>query len=259
MSDNYTFSIFLGFSAQNWSVQPGILPINVPFFTRQTGVSLRAFLRKIVRKPFNFDSLMLRSASFSTALVLIALFFGNCTQDKPGAAAASDGPQVDTTALQEFRKNNWKNHGCDLITEPEIARIFNIDPKALSLNSRSLPDQAFCLHTWNRPDWIEREANNEKNGNTFLPTRSSLVVQVFSYGTGTHSSQQFETLKRDRRDTYEESVSGLGDDALWGTTTVTLLVKKGEMVLSITLDAMDNPHDNLPKAKEIAQLALQKL
>ena len=62
-----------------------------------------------------------------------------------------------------------------------------------------------------------------------------------------------------RRDTYEESVTGLGDDALWGTTTVTLLVKKNHFVLSITLDCMDKPHDNLAKAKEVAALALQKL
>jgi hypothetical protein len=228
------------------------------FYTTDRRIFAR-FLRKKHPKIFQFDMIMLRSALLPTALVFIAFIFGNCKQDKQGAAAQTDGPKVDTVALQEFRQNNWKNHGCDLITEAEIEKIFNFDAKALSLNSRSLPDQAFCLHTWNRPDWVEREANNEKGGNAFLPTRNSLVVQVFSYGTGVHSNQQFETLKRDRRDTYEESVTGVGEDALWGTTTVTLLVKKGEMVLSITLDAMDNPHDNLPKAKEIAQLALQKL
>jgi hypothetical protein len=182
-----------------------------------------------------------------------------CKQDGPASTPASNAPQVDTAALSQFRQNNWKNHGCDLITEADLQRLFGIDPKEASLNGRSLPDQAFCLHTWNRPDWKEREANNEKSGNTFMQTRNSLVVQVFSYGTNTHSQQQFEMLKRDRRDTYEESITGLGDDALWGTTTVTLLVKKNHMVLSITLDCMDNPHDNLAKAKEVATVALQKL
>ncbi|MBL7781694.1 MAG: hypothetical protein JNM22_10800 [Saprospiraceae bacterium] len=202
---------------------------------------------------------MLRSALFTTALVFTAFIFGNCKQDKPAAVSQTDAWSIDTVALREFRKNNWKDHGCDLITQEEIQKIFNIDGKALSLNSRPLPNQAFCLHTWNRPDWKEREAHNEKDASNFLPTRNSLVVQVFNYGNGLHSSQQFDNLKRDRRDTYEESVSGLGDDALWGTTIVTLLVKKGDSVLSITLDAMDNPHDNLPKAKEVAQLALLKL
>lgn len=202
---------------------------------------------------------MLRSAFLPAATLFVLFLTWHCKQDSPGATTQADGSKVDTVALQKFRENNWRNHGCDLITEAEIVRIFQIDPKALTLNSKPLPDQAFCLHTWNRPDWIEREANNEKNPDNYLPSRNSLVVQVFSYGTNAHSQQQFDGLKRDRRDTYEETVTGLGDDALWGTTTVTLLVKKGPMVLSITLDAMDNPHDNLPKAKEIAQVALEKL
>ncbi len=202
---------------------------------------------------------MLRSAFLPATALFVLLFAWHCKQDSPGSITLADGSKIDTVALREFRKNNWKNHGCDLITEAEIERIFQIDAKTLTLNSKPLPDQAFCLHTWNRPDWKEREANNEKNPDTYLPSRNSLVVQVFSYGTNAHSQQQFDGLKRDRRDTYEETVPGLGEDALWGTTTVTLLVKKGPLVLSITLDAMDNPHDNLPKAKEIAQLALQKL
>lgn len=201
---------------------------------------------------------MLRSAFLYTAAVLALLFSSSCKQDNSSATQA-DGTKLDAGALQEFRKNNWKNHGCDLITEAEIQQIFQIDPKAVTLNSRPLPDQAFCLHTWNRPDWKEREANNEKNPDNYQPSRNSLVVQVFSYGTESHAKQQFEGLKRDRRDTYEETVAGLGEDALWGTTTVTLLVKKQHLVLSITLDAMDNPHDNLPRAKEIAKLALPKL
>ncbi len=195
-------------------------------------------------------------------LLLLPVVFSfaiGCKQDGPASAPTSDAPKVDTAALSQFRQNNWKNHGCDLITEADIQQIFGIDPKEVSLNSRSLPDQAFCLHNWNRPDWKEREANNEKSGNAFQQTRNSLVVQVFSYGTNEHSRQQFEMLKRDRRDTYEETVTGLGDDALWGTTTVTLLVKKNHFVLSITLDCVDNPHDNLAKAKEVAAIALKKL
>ncbi len=202
---------------------------------------------------------MLRFTLLLIPIVFLLSIATGCKQDSSASNAQANTPQVDTAAIAQFRQNNWKNHGCDLITEAEMIQLFHIDPKAVSLNARSLPDQAFCLHTWNRPDWKERENNNEKSGNTFQQTRNSMVVQVFSYGTNVHSSQQFEMLKRDRRDTYEETITGLGDDALWGTTTVTLLVKKNHFVLSITLDAMDNPHDNLPKAKEIAAIALQKL
>ncbi len=190
---------------------------------------------------------------------IVFLLASGCKQDSPASDSPANTPLVDTAALREFRQNNWKNHGCDLITDAEIQQLFNIDPKEAGLNSRSLPDQAFCLRNWNKPDWKERENNNEKSGNNYLQPRNSLIVQVFSYGTNEHSRQQFDMLKRDRRDTYEEVVTGLGEDALWGTTTVTLLVKKDHFVLSITLDCMDKPHDNLAKAKEVAALAIQKL
>ncbi len=190
---------------------------------------------------------------------VVFLLATGCKQDSPASASQANTLQIDTAALQQFRQNNWKNHGCDLITDVEIQQLFGIDTIEAGLNSRSLPDQAFCLLNWNKPDWKERETNNETSGNNFLQPRNSLIVQVFSYGTDEHSRQQFDMLKRDRRDTYEETVTGLGEDALWGTTTVTLLVKKRHFVLSITLDCMDEPHDNLAKAKEVAALALQKL
>ena len=231
-------------------------PVDYFFYSSQ-GSTFARFLRKCP-KIFNY-TLMSRFAFLPAATLLVLFLTWHCKRDNSSTAGRNDGSATDTVALQEFKKNSWKNNGCDLITEAEIQRVFQIDPKAATLNSKPLKDQAFCLHTWNRPDWKEREAHNEKNPNDFQPFRNSLVVQVFSYGTDQHARQQFEGLKRDRRDTYEETVTGIGEDALWGTTTVTLLVKKGPWVLSITLDAMDNPHDNLPKAKEVAELALQKL
>ena len=37
------------------------------------------------------------------------------------------------------------------------------------------------------------------------------------------------------------------------------MVKKGHLVVKITLDHQDTPQDNLPMAKEVAKLALQKM
>ncbi|MBU6342667.1 MAG: hypothetical protein KGS48_14325, partial [Bacteroidetes bacterium] len=74
-----------------------------------------------------------------------------------------------------------------------------------------------------------------------------------------HGKQQLEMLRRDRRNTYEEDVSGLGDDALWSTTTQTLLVRKGHLVVSIAIVITDNPHDNLEPAKKLAEIALKKM
>jgi hypothetical protein len=157
------------------------------------------------------------------------------------------------------KRASWKNYGCELATDHEIAQIFNFHPDSATLNSRSLPDQVFCLRTWQKPDWKERESNNEKSGTTYLSPSNRLVIQLFDYNSVIHAEQQMQMLRRDRRNTYEEDVTGLGEDALWSTSTVTLLVKKGQMVVHISVEHNDKPHDNLAKAKEVAALVLKKL
>ncbi|MBL7825830.1 MAG: hypothetical protein JNJ57_04310 [Saprospiraceae bacterium] len=161
--------------------------------------------------------------------------------------------------LPVVKRTSWKNYGCELITDQEVATLFKFDPKEVTLNARSLPDQVFCLRTWQKPDWKERESNNEKDGAAYLNPSNRLVVQLFDYTSDVHSTQQMEMLRRDRRATYEEDVTGIGEDALWSTSTVTLLVKKGQHVIHISLEYLDTPHDNLAQAKEIAALILKKL
>jgi len=85
------------------------------------------------------------------------------------------------------------------------------------------------------------------------------VVQLFDYTSDVHSTQQMAMLRRDRRGTYEEDVTGLGDDAVWSSSTLTLLVKKDKNVINIALEHEDKPHDNLAKAKEVAAFILKKL
>lgn len=184
---------------------------------------------------------------------LAALFLLAACQNKPETAGAND------EASAAVKLNNWKNAGCELISDAEVQTLFDVDPQRDALNSRSLPEQTFCLRTWNKPDWKEREENNEKPGAAYLEPRNRLILQIFDYKSETIATQQFNMLKRDRRDTYEENVSGLGDDAIWSTQTVTLLAKKGHLVLSISLEYSDTPHDNLAKAKEVAALALKKM
>jgi len=199
---------------------------------------------------------------FSTALAFaICLVFPACDREgkKQAALAAAQAAQ-DSTAWAAYRADNWKNHGCDIITDAEVKALFNVDSQRDVLNTRSLPDQAFCLRTWNKPDWKERESANEReNATAYLDPQNSLIVQVFGYPSDEHARQQFEMLKRDRRDTYEEDVPGIGEGALWSNTTVTLIVKKGRCMLSIALNYQDIPHDNLEKAKEVAIVALRKM
>lgn len=178
---------------------------------------------------------------------------------KQAALAAAQAVQ-DSIAWSEWRAVHWLNHGCDLVSDADVQLLFNVEPKRDALNTRTLPEQAFCLRTWNKPDWKERETANEKETATaYLDPQNSLIVQVFDYHSNEHATQQLEMLKRDRRDTYNEDVPGLGEGALWSTNTVTLLVKKGQYVLSIALNYKDTPHDNLDKAKEVAAVALRKM
>mgnify|MGYP007037429707 CR=1 FL=1 len=198
----------------------------------------------------------------AAALIFIAVLLSTaCEQEsKKQAAIAAAHAAQDSSSWATWRAGHWKNHGCDLISDAEVQVLFNVEPQRDVLNTRALPDQAFCLRTWNKPDWKERESANEKETATaYLDPQNSLIVQVFDYHTEEHARQQIEMLKRDRRDTYNEDVPSLGEGALWSTNTVTLLVKKGQYVLSIALNFMDNPHDNLNKAKEVAEVALRKM
>lgn len=197
-------------------------------------------------------------------ILTVVLALCSCGRD---SAAPSTDPSVlapivdetDSSGAVVRKPNPWKNHGCDLITDDDLRSLFQLEPKRDILNARSLPDQAFCLRTWNKPDWKERESNNEKENAAYLNPQNRLVIQVFGYGTVVTAKEQIAMLRRDRRNTYEEDVPALGDDALWSTSTVTLLVRRGHLVLNIALECEDAPHDNLTKAKAVALLALPRL
>lgn len=198
-------------------------------------------------------------------LLLLALLgvlpTGACRHDgAESAAAPQNTAAADTLSGESGRKaNRWKNTACELVTDAEVQRIFGIDRARDALNTRTLRDQAFCLRTWKKTDWKEREANNEKPGAPYLEPNCTLVIQVLEYGTDQISQAQFDLVKRDRRNVFEEEVPRLGEGALWSNSSTTLLVKKSHQVLNITLDHADKQHDNLPKAVEVARAALKKM
>lgn len=189
------------------------------------------------------------------ASAALTLLFA-CAQEAPKESQVN---AADAALWAKYKKEGWKNHGCELITDAEVEALFGINGKEAILNARPLPNQAFCLRTWKKIDWKERETNNEKEGASWLNPDNRLVVQLFDYTSEEHAKLQVESLRRDRRSTYEEDVPGLADDALWSTSTVTLLVRKGQFVINIALEVSDTPHENLNKAKEAAALALKKL
>ena len=188
--------------------------------------------------------------------LIVCILWTACAQESSKESTAS---AAEKALWAKYKTEAWKNHGCELISDAEVEALFAFNGKEATLNARTLPNQAFCLRTWNKLDWKERETNNEKEGKAWLNPQNRLVVQLFDYNSEEHAKQQIEGLRRDRRNTYEEDVQGLGDEALWSTSTVTLLVRKGQLVLNLALEVSDVPHENLPKAKEAALLALKKL
>ena len=166
----------------------------------------------------------------------------------------------DTLTGEPIRHENaWLERGCEVITDAEVQQQFGINVDRDVFNARTLPKQAFCLRTWKKPDWKERENNNEKEGATYLEPANILTVQVFGYGTALIAQQQLAQLRRDQRKVYAEDVANLGDDAMWSNSTSTLLMRKRYQVLSIALAIADQPHDNLVPAKALALLALPKM
>jgi len=190
---------------------------------------------------------------------LFVLVLPACKEDAPGArpeAASGDNPAAATAAARPYP---WKNNGCELVTDAEVESLFAIDRREDVLNTQTLPDKSFCLRSWNKSDWKERESNNEKPDVPYQEPRNTLVIQVLDYTSAEIADAQFNMLKRDRRDIYPEDVDGIGDEALWSNSTTTLVVKHGHLVLNVTLEHQDNPHDNLPMARKVAEVALRKM
>ncbi|MCC6460706.1 MAG: hypothetical protein IT260_09580 [Saprospiraceae bacterium] len=195
------------------------------------------------------------------ALLLPALLYLACQSNTPEPAGAGAPPlAVDSlTGTPTSLPNPWKNAGCELVTDEEIKALFGIEVKRDVFNARTLADQGFCLRTWMKPDWKERESGNEKPGAQYLEFKNTLVTQVLDYGTETISRAQFDMVRRDQANVYTEAITGLGDGALWSNSQLSLMVKKGHLVIKITLDYADQPHDNLDKARAVARLALAKM
>ncbi|MCS6929325.1 MAG: hypothetical protein NZM43_07525 [Saprospiraceae bacterium] len=155
--------------------------------------------------------------------------------------------------------NPWKENGCALVTDDEVISLFHIDVERDRFSVRSLPGQGFCLRYWMKPDWREIERANEQPGATYREFKNTLVVQVIDYSRNLIARQHFDLLRNRQRHIYETDVTNLGEDALWSTATTSLIFKKGHLLVKITLDYTENPRDNLPYARRVAELALRKM
>ncbi|MEQ1746894.1 MAG: hypothetical protein ABMA02_15785 [Saprospiraceae bacterium] len=199
------------------------------------------------------------TARLVVGVLLAALFGFSCGSNDPEPLPAV-AMTIDTvTGAPTKLPNPWKNAGCDLVTDAEVVKMFAVDVKRQAFNARTLPDRGFCLRYWMKPNWKEIESANEKPDAVYREFKNTLVTQVLDYGREFVARQQFDLLRNQQRSTYEQDVPNLGEDALWSTSTTSLVIKKGHFVLKITLDWADTPHDNLAPAKKIAERALWRM
>ncbi|MFN0016561.1 MAG: hypothetical protein ACKVU2_18620 [Saprospiraceae bacterium] len=191
--------------------------------------------------------------------LLSALFGFSCGSNEPEPTPTPTMTIDTVTGAPTKLPNPWKNAGCDLVTDAEVVKMFDVDVKRQAFNARTLPDRGFCLRYWMKPDWKEIESANEKPDAVYREFKNTLVTQVLDYGREFVARQQFDLLRNQQRGTYEEDVPNLGEDALWSSSTTSLVIKKGHFVLKITLDWADKPHENLAPAKKIAERALWRM
>ncbi|MCC6410665.1 MAG: hypothetical protein IT270_03345 [Saprospiraceae bacterium] len=205
---------------------------------------------------------MLRLSSF---VVLLAALFAACQSetptDKPSQTAQKQmDAGIDTlTGAPKKQPNPWFDKGCDLVTTAEVQQLFGIEPKRDVFNERTLKGQTFCLRSWMKPNWKEIENANEKPGAAYQEFKNSLIINMLDYGTETVAKEQLDMARRTRKDLYEKEINDLGDGALWSSSSNTLMVKKGHLFISITLDYAGTPEGNLSKARDVANLALKKM
>jgi hypothetical protein len=179
--------------------------------------------------------------------------------EQPGNANGAVNPETtDTTSGRaKLLPNAWKTNTCDLFTDTEFAQVFSADIKRDFANMKSR--EGYCLRTWKKLDWREREAAEMRNPNIAMNAENTLVVETISYATEVLCKQAFADFQKNAVGGYSEAVPGVGEMALWSNSGSAILARKGHMAVKVQVNIEDNAHDNLPKAKEVALVALQKM
>jgi hypothetical protein len=201
----------------------------------------------------------MKNLAIWSAFALLGFLAACQNNPQPGQEAnASVNPPIDTITGRPIPlPNPWENAPCDLLTDEEFYRIFSVEEKRDVANRRALKN--YCLRTWKKPDWRDREVLEAKNPNIAYNPESALAITVLHYDTRVMAQEQMNMNKRDRVNGYAEEVPNVGEMALWSNTGGMLIVMKNATCFQIQLNAFDNVHDNLPKAVEVAQAILAKI
>jgi hypothetical protein len=198
------------------------------------------------------------------SFVAVAIFIGTSCKNEPkhtpsATALKQMAEGIDTlTGRPIMADNPWKNNACALISDADMTKLFGIADPAKEVNTRSLPDESFCLRKWNKADWKERGSANDNPANKPVDVNNRLVIKVVNYFRDNLAVSEFETLKKNEG-SEGEVVEGIGEGAFWNNNNTTLTIKKKSFSVMLTVNHTDVPHDNLAKAKEVAAIVLAKM
>jgi hypothetical protein len=198
-----------------------------------------------------------------TLLLVFTFICFSCKNEQKNTPSATALKQmaegIDTLTGQPIMAENpWKNNACALVTDAELAKLFGIADPAKDVNTRTLPDQSFCLRKWNKPDWKERGTANDIPNNKQVDVYNRMVIKVVNFYRDNLAVSEFETLKKNEA-AEGEVITDLGDGAFWNNSNTTLTIKKKTFTINLTVNVMDVPHDNLAKAREVAAIVLSKI
>jgi hypothetical protein len=194
---------------------------------------------------------------FFIALGALLTFFA-CTSDTAQNQSNNANQQDEKPA--PATQNDWIGKGCELVTDAEAKALFGYDEARDFYNARTFADRAYCLRKWKKSDWREREDFNQKNLDKFKAPENNFIVNAIYHGSAMGAKNRLESMRTERRNTYEEDVSGYGDDAIWSTESTTLVMTTGAYVVFITVEVNEeDKYANLAKAKEAAEIILKKM
>ncbi len=221
----------------------------------------------VMRSSFSVNYLFSMSKYLSIGAFLLAVALCACKSDPKTSTDTAAGnspvttsaPTTDTLGNPIKAGNPWQDKPCELVTDQEFTALMGIEEKRDLLNRNTLPGKAYCLRTWKKPDWREREAREVKDPKVVANPESSFIIDIINHGITQVADAQFDMHKKTHVNGYSQDVTDLGDGAIFSPELGMLMVKKGHLLLQFTLNHADKPADNLPKLKELAAIALKKM
>ncbi len=206
----------------------------------------------------------MRFKLFLAALAGLVFSFSNCKNSdsslgaKTGAKASADSSKGTVTGNPELVKrheNPWKGKVSELFTDADFQKVFNEDPSK-SLNKNALEN--YCLWTWLRPDWIERDNANDKTSKEFKSPKFMMTLKLRDFGNRYVAEQTMGEIVDKRLQVWNDRIDA-GQGAVWAAEQQMLSVRAGQFIFDVEMNAADSPAENLEKAKKVAAIVAPKL